>query len=88
MKHTHIHFSATKVFILFYIKKTYITVFLVKITHQFPIQSYLPMIIIQLSKINYIFSQNDHTSSMHSQHLTIYLLFNYERFVDLRKIRN
>ncbi len=55
MKRTHNHFSATKVFNLFYIKKTYIVVFLVKITHQFLIQSYLPMIIVQLSRSNYIF---------------------------------
>lgn len=81
MKRTHIHFSTTKVFDLFYIKKIYMAVFLVKITHQFPIPSCLPIIIVQLSR-------NNHTFSTRLQYLTSYLLINYERFVALRKIRN
>lgn len=88
MKCTHIHFVTAKVFDLFYIKKTYIAVFPVNITHQLLTQSYLPMIITQLSRINHILPQNNHTFSTHLQYLTCYLLFNYERFVDLRKIRN
>ena len=54
MKRTHISFVTAKVFDLFYIKKTYIAVFPVNITHQLLTQPYLPMTITQLPRINHI----------------------------------